>query len=50
MHKIAQRFVFLPFLIIIMEVTVKTAEQLRITAEEFELIKQNTQFYRALCF
>jgi phosphoribosylformylglycinamidine synthase subunit PurL len=52
MHKIAQRFVFLLFLIIIMEVTVKTAEQLRITAEEFELIKQKlgrTPNFTELC-
>src|SRR5262245_45032858 len=38
-NKIATWFVLLRFLII-MEISVKTAEQLRLTGEEFELIKK----------
>lgn len=56
MNKIAAWFVLLRFfhqyLLIIMEITVKTAQQLRLTAEEFELIKQilkRTPNFNELC-
>jgi phosphoribosylformylglycinamidine synthase len=46
------QFVFLHSIFTIMDITVKTAEQLRLTAEEFELIKQKlgrTPNFNELC-
>ena len=49
---LALRLLIGPFIQTTMEVTVKTAEQLRLTAEEFELIKQKlgrTPNFNELC-